>query len=95
MMCAAFPIIVTYVHYDSVDVHAVPREPMPCKVASVLGMPRMVANTAPRNEGILQLLHGGPIVYSATTDVILSPLGNLADFDRISTNIAILIRATC
>ena len=55
----------------------------------------MVANTAPRNEGILQLLHSGPIVYGATTGVILRPFGSLADFDRISTNVAILIRVTC
>ena len=63
-------------------------------VDSVLGMLRMVANTAPRYEGILQLLHGGPIVYGTTTGVILSPFSFLADFDRISTNVAILIRAT-
>ena len=55
----------------------------------------MIAYTSPRNEGILQLLHGGPIVYCTTTGVILSPFSSLADFDRISTNVAILVRATC
>lgn len=90
VMCAAAPndsMITATLTY-------MPREPMPCIVDSVLGMLRMVANTAPRYEGILQLLHGGPIVYGTTTGVILSPFSFLADFNRISTNVAILVRAT-
>ena len=65
------------------------------KLDSVLGMLRMVADTAPRYESILQLLHGGPIVYGPATGIILCAFSSLADFDRISTNVAILIRATC
>lgn len=72
-----------------------PRDTKPCKVDSVLGMLTMVANTPPRNEGILQLLCDGPIIYGTPTGVILSPFSILAGFDRISPNVAILVWAPC
>ena len=71
------------------------RKPVPCKIDSVLGLFSMVANTTPWNEGILQLLHGGSIIYSPTASIILSPFSSLADLYRVSTNIAIFVRAAC